>query len=92
MQRIDGVSQEQEAWEKFSSLCQKGFISCTFSNELIEICDGDSSVASVVYYHNKDNSLKWMRSKVPALKGKTPASCARADMPSLKTVLMSFPC
>tara|TARA_R100001244_G_scaffold5440_3_gene6513 strand:- start:40738 stop:40998 length:261 start_codon:yes stop_codon:yes gene_type:complete len=86
------VSQEQDAWEKFLSLCQKGFISCTFSDELTEVCGGDANVASVVYYHNKDNALKWMRSKVPALKDKTPAFCARSDMPLLKTVLMSFPC
>lgn len=82
----------QEAWEKLASLCQKGFNNCSFSKELAELCNGDVSVASVVYYHNQGNSLKWMKSKVPALKGITPAACARTDIETLKKVLMSFPC
>jgi len=81
-----------QAWEKMAKLCEAGFQSCPFKDELVSLCSNQEDIACVVYYHNRDNSLNWMNNKVPALKGKTPASCFPANVNLLKQILLAFPC
>jgi len=80
------------AWDSLADLCEAGFSSSPFQKELIDLCGNQEDIAWVVYYHNRDNSLKWMKSKVSALKGKTPGSCFPANIGTLKQVLLAFPC
>jgi len=80
------------AWDKMAQLCEAGFQSCSFKHELLSLCDNHEDIACVVYFHNRDNSLKWMKNKAPALKGRTPTSCFPSDVGLFKQVLLAFPC
>ena len=78
-------------WEEMTNLCKLEFSQCSNQQELVKLCGNDEKIAWVVYFHNRDNSLKWMRSKVPALNGKTPTSCFPDNVNLLKRILLSFP-
>ena len=79
-------------WDEFATLCKTEFSGCTFTEELISLCDGKEDIAWVVYRHNLDSSLDWMQSNIPALGGKSPKKCLRDNLKNLKQVLLTFPC
>ncbi len=81
----------KQEWRKFAELCKPGFAACTFSEQLIKACGNHEDIAWVVYRHNGDNSLKWMQRKIPALNGKTPASCIETHRNELHQILMAVP-
>ena len=81
-----------DEWNKMVKLCEADFHNFSFKDELLELCDNHEDIAYVVYHHNKENAIKWMKNKAPALQGKTPLSCFPYNVELLKQVLSAFPC
>lgn len=72
-------------------MCKDNFSNCPFQQELIVLCDEHEDIAWVVYFHNSNNSVKWMKAIIPVLNGKSPQNCFPDHIEFLKKVLLSFP-
>ncbi|MBB1355792.1 hypothetical protein [Pseudoalteromonas sp. SR45-5] len=80
-------------WKHFVGLCDKNFEECEFASELIAVCFGKEDIAKVVYFHNKGASLKWLRSKIPAMGNLIPyKEIEKGNVDAVRNVLLSFPC
>jgi hypothetical protein len=81
------------SWQKFVRLCDKSFEECEFQEELISACLGHDDIAKVVYYHNRTSSLKWLKSKIPAMNNLVPGKeIEKGNVKAIHNVLLSFPC
>jgi len=85
------MSLNHQGWISFARLCKAEFELCDFKEELLDKCNGHEDVAWVIFRHNRNQSLKWMNSKIPALGNKTPSSFIDNKLDSLKKILLSFP-
>jgi len=83
---------DTENWNNFASLGKDNFESCEFKNELLSICGGHEDIAWVIYHQEHKNSLKWMKRKIPVLKGNTPEMSIKNNISLLRQVLWSMPC
>lgn len=79
-------------WLNFVSLCEKDFEECDFQDELIAACLERDDIAKVVYFHNQRASLKWLKSKVPALDNCTPCKeIEKGNTTAVQNILLSIP-
>ncbi|MBW1294978.1 hypothetical protein [Aquimarina litoralis] len=67
-------------WLKFSELFNEIWENTKFQNELLELLNGKVDLARVIYYHNRENSIIWLNTKVPALDNLTPIECLNNDL------------
>jgi len=81
---------DESSWNNFAKLCEAKFSECTFKNELLSQCNGDESLAAVIYYQTQLNALKWMNKSIPALGNKTPIKSVMTQPTKLKSILMSM--
>lgn len=82
-----------EDWSNYVSCFSTNFESCTFKDELIKKCCGNEDIAIAIYYHCRNNALKWMDSAVPALANKIPSmEISAGNVNAVREVIWRFPC
>ncbi|SFQ38418.1 MbcA/ParS/Xre antitoxin family protein [Enterovibrio norvegicus] len=82
-----------EGWNKYVSCFRENFEGCTFKSELISKCGGNEDIAIAIYYHSRENALKWMDSPVPALDNKVPSrEISNGGSNLVRQVIWRIPC
>ena len=83
----------EKSWIKYSNLFGDNWTNTEFQLKLLEMCNGQLDIAKVVFYHLRDNSIKWMNSNIPVLDNLTPLECLNDEklINRLKVCLLRFP-
>lgn len=85
------MSYDDKSWEIFSELFKGQWSSYSKKTELLELVKGDETLAMVISQVSLEPQ-KWLFTKVPALKGKTPIWCINnGRKEKLKGILMNLP-
>ena len=80
-----------DAWQNFARLFEKTWKDFGRKNEVLNMVNGDEMLAMVVSQVSSEPE-KWLSTKVPALKGKTPVWCLNNGRGNqLRAILMSMP-
>jgi hypothetical protein len=62
-----------DAWEKFAELCKD--IKTNNTNELLNLLNNDIKLVNVIEWRVRENSLYWIKEKIPALNNLRPIDC-----------------
>lgn len=80
-------------WYLFAETCHRDFELCAFKTELVAECEGHEDIAWATFFHLREDSVRWLHRKIPALDGKIPFQLivmGRAD--EVRECLWSMPC
>lgn len=81
-------------WKNFVAIAKQNTeFPLNMKRELLEIFTDDQDIAFVVYYRMLDDSLNWIKRKIPALDHLTPLECLKSPelIKRVKEVLMRMP-
>ena len=83
----------EESWIKYSNSFNEFWTNTDFQLKLLQKCNGRLDIAKVIFFHLREDSLKWMNSSIPALGNLTPLKCLKDEnlRNKLKTCLFRFP-
>jgi Protein of unknown function (DUF2384) len=81
------------AWGDFSSRWEQCWLQCTSKQQLFLAVRSDLRLAQTVYGIMGEHALQWLKQPIPALGGRTPASCLQvhAELLALRSCLMRMP-
>ncbi|MFC4690935.1 hypothetical protein ACFO5T_10890 [Dokdonia genika] len=77
MEKLEQYYKGDDSWNKYSSIFGEDWTDSDFQKELLVLVNNQIDLAKVIYYHNTENSINWLNSKVPALNYLTPLECLK---------------